>query len=244
MSGPHPEDPISLPLPPDSFLSAVENPIPPRRVAWTPDLGIAPVDREVRAICAEAASSFTALGAKVEAACPDLGDADAIFQVLRAGQRAGNTLELLETRRGELSPEVVFYAEKALRLTARELVEAEVRRGALYRRMVNFFETFDLLVSPSVMVPPFEAGFREVREVEGIALDDYFAWVRLTFAISATSCPAISVPCGFTSRGLPVGLQIIGPPRGEAKLLSGAALFESLHPFAGMLPIDPRVTPI
>jgi amidase len=241
MSGSHPEDPISLPAPATPFRLAAENPVSPRRVAWSPDLGIAPVDREVQALCAKAALTFDGPGCRVEEACPDLGDADGIFQVLRAVQRAGNTMELLAAHREKLSPEVVFYAEKALGLTASQIVTAEVARGALYGRVVKFFEKYDLLVCPAVMVPPFSANMREVREVAGVKLDDYFAWLRLTFSITATSCPAICVPCGFTGTGLPVGLQIIGQPRGEAGLLSAAALFESRHPYAGMLPIDPRV---
>jgi len=240
MAGCHPEDPISLSAPPTPFRFAAENPITPRRVAWSPDLGIAPVEKEVRSVCSEAVLTFTRLGAQVDEAHPDLEDADAIFQVLRAVQRAGNTMELLANHRSDLSPEVVFYAEKALGLTAAEIVTAEVRRGALYQRMVRFFDRYDLLVCPAVIVPPFEANRREVRDVEGVELDDYFAWLRLTFSITVTSCPAISVPCGFTSSGLPIGLQIIGPPRGEAKLLSAAALFEAQHPYASLLPIEPR----
>jgi amidase len=77
-------------------------------------------------------------------------------------------------------------------------------------------------------------------EVEGVALPDFFAWLRLTLAITVTSCPAISVPCGFTASGLPVGLQLVGRPRGEAALLSAAAVFEAQMPYSKLLPIEPH----
>jgi amidase len=240
MAGSHPEDPISMPAPAESFQSFAANTKAPKLVAWSPDLGIAPVDREVRAICEKAAYTFHNMGVRVDAACPDLSDADKTFQALRAVQRAASSAQLLAEHRGQLSPEVIFYAEKALGLTGREIVAAEVCRGEIYQRMVRFFQDYDLLICPTVMVSPFDAKLREVREVEGVTFDDYFAWLRLTFAITATSCPAMSVPCGFTAAGLPVGIQIIGPPRGEARVISGAALFEAEHPYAGMLPITPR----
>ncbi len=240
MATSHPGDPISLAPPASPFLGAVERPRPPRRVAWGGDLGIAPIAPEVRAICERAVRSFETLGATVEAAHPDFSDADATFQVLRAIQRAGNTAELLREHRVKLSKEVIFYAEKALSLSAGKIVSAELARAALFRRMVAFFETFDLLVTPTVMVPPFDYRERHVMSVDGVEFDDYFTWLRLTFAITLTSCPALSLPCGFTESGLPVALQLIAPPRGEASVLSAAALLEAEWPYAGMLPIEPR----
>jgi len=77
--------------------------------------------------------------------------------------------------------------------------------------------------------------------VQGVKFDNYFAWAYLAFAITLTGCPAVSVPCGFTRSGLPVGLQIVGPPRGEAQVLSAAALFEGVHDFARRVPIDPII---
>jgi amidase len=81
-------------------------------------------------------------------------------------------------------------------------------------------------------------------QVEGVTMPDFFAWLRLTLAITVTSCPALSLPCGFTKLGLPVGLQLIGKPRGESALLAAASLFEAHLPCAAMLPIDPVVGPM
>lgn len=240
MAGEHPEDPLSLAPPPVPFLRAALEPVAPKRVAWSPDLGISPLHPEVRAVCTRAVGAFAALGVAVEERCPDFGAAEQTFQVLRNMQRVGGTMELLDRYRDTLSPEIVHYSSRGLSHTARDIALAELARSTLYQNMATLFETFDLLVTPTVMVPPFAVGQRHVMEVEGITLPDFFAWLRLTLAITVTSCPAISVPCGFTAGGLPIGLQLVGKPHGEAALLSAAALLEAQFPYAGLLPIDAR----
>lgn len=240
MVGEHPQDPLSLPSPATPFLEAVKHPMGPKRVAYSRDLGIAPVDGEVAGICEKAADSFSQLGAEVDRACPDLSDAVEIFQTLRAALFAAEKATLLKVHRHLLKPEVVWNIERGLKLTAEEIGRAERARGELYRRTATFFETYDLLVSPAVVVPPFDVNIRYVTEVEGVKFDSYVDWLVLSFAITLTACPAISVPCGFTKSGLPVGLQMVGRPRGEAALLGAAAWFEAAHSFAGQVPIDPR----
>jgi amidase len=240
MVGENAEDPLSLAAPPEPFLRAALEPVAPRRVAWSSDLGISPVHPEVRAVCEQALLRFGNLGIAVEQQCPDFSQAEQSFQVLRNMQRVGGTVELLDRYRGELSPEIVHYSERGLSHTAREIALAELARSKLYQSMVKLFQSYDLLITPTVMVPPFDVRQRHVMEVEGVALPDFFAWLRLTLAITVTSCPAISVPCGFTANGLPVGLQLVGKPRGEAALISAAALFEAEHSNIAQLPIDPR----
>jgi amidase len=240
MAGEHPEDPISIAAPRVPFLRAVFEPLVPKRIAWSPDLGIAPLHPEVRAICTQAVAKFANLGAVIEERCPDFSDAEQTFQVLRNMQRVGGTMELLDCYRDKLSFEIIHYSTRGLAHTAQEIALAELARSALYARMAALFESFDLLVAPTVMVPPFDVKQRHVMEVEGVVLPDFFAWLRLTLVITVTSCPAISVPCGFTASGLPVGLQLIGHPRGEAALLSAAALLEEQMPYAKLLPIEPR----
>jgi amidase len=242
MAGEHPEDPLSLAAPSVPFLRAALDPVPPRRIAWSADLGISPLHPEVRTVCENAIAKFAALGTVIEERCPDFADAEQTFQVLRNMQRVGGTMELLEKYRDKLSPEIVHYSTRGLHHTAREIAQAELARSTLYRRMAGLFEHCDLFVTPTVMVPPFNVMQRHVMEVQGITLPDFFAWLRLTLAITITSCPALSVPCGFTASGLPVGLQLIGRPRGEAQLLSAAAAFEAQLPCASLLPIDPRPT--
>jgi amidase len=240
MVGEHPQDPLSLAAPPEPFLRAALEPVAPKRIAWSPDLGISPLDSEVRAVCERALTNLTGLGIAVEYRCPDFSQAEQTFQVLRNMQRVGGTLDLLDRHRSQLSPEIVHYGTRGLSHTAREIALAELARTKLYQEMEAFFQSCDLLITPTVMVPPFDVRQRHVMEVEGVTLPDFFAWLRLTLAITVTSCPAISVPCGFTAAGLPVGLQLVGKPRGEAALLSAAALFEAQLPLAALVPIDPR----
>jgi amidase len=240
-TGWHEGDPLALPAPEMPFVEAMERLAPPRRVAFSPDLGIVPVAAEVREICARAARAFADLGAEVVEDCPDLSDAEEIFQTLRAADFAATKAPLLESHRDQLKPEIVWNIEKGLGLSADDIGRAERARGALYRRMVAFFEDCDLLLSPTVVVPPFPVETRYLTEAEGVEFDNYVAWLALTLALTPTSCPALSLPCGFTEAGLPVGLQMVGRPRGEAALLAAARHLEGQLGIAPGTPIDPIV---
>ncbi|MCG8354492.1 MAG: amidase [Kiloniellales bacterium] len=241
LAGQHPEDPLSLAAPATPFVNAVREARPPRRVGYSPGLGLLPVDPEVECICRAAAERFADMGAIVEEAAPDFAGAQEAFQVLRAAGFAAKLGPLLESHREQFKPEVIWNVEKGLALTAAEIGRAESERGRLYQRVVAFFEDYDLLLCPAAIVPPFDVDVRYVEAVEGQRFETYIDWIAITFAITLTSCPALSAPAGLTASGLPVGLQIVGPPRGEAAILSAAALLEQASGSAGQLPIDPRV---
>ena len=240
-AGLHASDPISLPAPERPYVDAVDNPVTPRRIGWSPDLGIAPVDPEIRDICLAAVRRFEAVGATVDEACPDLHDAEDIFQTLRAAQFAGTFKQHLDNNRDLLKPEIIWNIEKGLELSADDVNRAEIARGALVQRTVGFFEQHDLLACPTTVVPPFDVHQRYVTEAGGVEFDTYVSWLILSFALTLTACPSISVPCGFTSAGLPVGLQLMSPRGDEAALLSAAALFEQVAGLAASVPIDPNV---
>jgi amidase len=125
-------------------------------------------------------------------------------------------------------------------LSAADIGAATRARADLFRRTVAFFETYDLLICPTVLTPPFNHEIHYLTEFEGTKFDNYVDWLILTFVITLTSCPTISVPCGFTRDGLPVGLQIMGPPRADAEVLAAAALVEQTSGLANAVPIDPR----
>ncbi len=238
--GHHPGDPLSLPRPETSYVEAVDRPIKPRRIGFSPDLGIAPIDSEVREVFTRATESWMEHSVEVEEACPDLKDAESIFQVLRASLFASRFAPLLETHRKLLKPDVIWNIEKGLALSADEIGKAERARANLYHSTVGFFKDYDLLICPAVVAPPFDAKTRYLTEVDGVSFDSYIGWLIMTFATTLTACPAISVPCGFTKSGLPVGLQIVGPPRCEDKVLGAAALFNEFHSLEQLTPIDPR----
>jgi amidase len=176
----------------------------------------------------------------VEDACPNLNSAKATFSGLRNLERATALFELIRDREADLSPTVVHYTKRGLSLVAADIASAEAARGKIYQDTLTFFERFDLLVTPTVIAPPFAADQLHLMEVEGHRFADFFEYLALTYAVTLTTCPAISVPCGFTKSGLPVGLQLVGRPRGEGPLLAAAAAFESQQPFAALLPIAPR----
>jgi amidase len=240
MSGEHPADPLSLPSPATSFLSAARLGSRPKRIAYSPDLGITPVDPEVVAITRKAASRLTEAGAIVEEAHPDLREAHECFHVLRAYDFAITKAALLRSHRDQLKPEVIWNIEQGLKLTVEQLARAEAQRLAMTARALEFFQTYDLLLTPATIVAPFPVEQRYVVECAGKKFDNYIEWLAIVYAITLVCCPALSLPCGFTASGLPVGLQMVAPPRGEARLLSGARLLEDILGVRGTTPIDPR----
>jgi len=240
MTGEHPADPLSLPSLPASFLSAARSGKTPKRVAYSPDLGITPVDPEVARVTRKAAERFAEAGAVVEEAHPDLREAHECFHVLRAFDFAISKAALLRTRRDMLKPEVIWNIEEGLKLTVEQLERAEAQRLAMIERTLTFFETYDLLLAPATIVPAFPVENRYLAECAGKTFDNYVEWLGIVYAITLTYCPALSLPCGFTASGLPVGLQMVAPPRGEAQLLAGAKALEDILGLRGTTPIDPR----
>jgi amidase len=240
MSGEHPADPLSLPRLPGSFLSAARAGNRPKRVAYSPDLGITPVDPEVAAITRKAASRFAEAGAIVEEAHPDLREAHECFHVLRAFDFAVSKAALLRSNRDLLKPEVIWNIEQGLKLTVEQLERAEAQRVAMTARTLEFFNSYDLLLAPATIVAPFPVEDRYVAECAGKKFDNYVEWLGIVYAITLVCCPALSLPCGFTASRLPVGLQMVAAPRGEPQLLAGAKLLEDILGLHGTTPIDPR----
>jgi len=242
MCGAHREDPLALPAPAETFLAQMTALPPPRRVAFSPDLGITPVDARVRRICEAAARRFAEVGVEVEQASPDLRGAEECFQALRAHLFAADHARHLREHRALLKDDVVWNIEKGLALDGAALAAAEEARLRIMRAMLDFLERYDLLLCPTAVVPPFPVETRYVEEVDGQRFDNYIAWVAVTFAITLTACPAASAPAGLTDDGLPVGLQIVGPPRGEAQVLAAAARLDELTGFSARLPVTPPGT--
>jgi amidase len=240
MSGEHAADPLSLPALPSSFLSAVRSGKKPTRVAYSSDLGITPVDPEVAAVTRKAAKRFAEAGVVVEEAHPDLQEAHECFHVLRALDFAISKAELLRTKRDLLKPEVIWNIEAGLKLTEEQIARAEAQRTAMAERAVEFFKSYDLLLCPATIVPPYPVERRYVAECAGKTFDNYVQWLGIVYAITLACCPALSLPCGFTTSGLPIGLQMVGPPRGEAPLLAGAKVLEDILGLRHSTPIDPR----
>lgn len=239
MVGEEPADPLSLPSDGTSYRAAARSGWKPRKVAVSRDLGLPPVDPEIASLVMAAAEKLAAEGVIVEEAHPDVSETRECAQTLRA-LAYSNMYPLLEQHRDLLKPDVVWNIEKGLALTGAEIARAEAQRGAMFRRMRAFFTEYDLLLCPTTIVPPFPIEQRYVTECDGVQFESYVDWLMIVHAITLCCCPAISIPCGFTKAGLPVGLQIVGPGRGEAKLLAGARYMEQVLGLGAITPIDPR----
>jgi amidase len=224
-------DPLSRATPPGGFQAAMRRGRPPGRIGFSANLGLRSIDPEVARVCEGAVQRFRTQDSAVEATAPDFSGAIDCFQVLRALMFAGVRGDLLPGERERINPDIVWNIEKGLQLGGTEIITAQRIRDALFHRVARFFDEFDLLVCPTVAVPPFPVEQRFPTEIAGEKLSTYIDWMFLTFVITLTGCPAISLPCGLTQDGLPIGLQLIGRPHGDAELLGMARLLEEALAF-------------
>jgi amidase len=240
MSGDDPRDALSKPRPAETFLAAARSGRKPARVAYSADLGITPVDPEVVELTRRAAYRLADAGVTVEEAHPDLSEAHECFQVLRAQSFVNSFGALLEAHRDRLKSEVVWNIEQGLRLTTTDVARAERQRAEMTARTARFFATYDLLLSPATIVPPFPIGERSVAACNGVTFETYVDWLAIAYAITLVCAPALSLPCGFTRAGLPVGLQVVAAPNADGRLLAGARLLEQILDLRTNVPVDPR----
>jgi amidase len=237
IAGPDPRAPISYPVDVRTFTNAVKRPSAKGlRVAWSPDLGITPVDGEVARVAADAMAVWRRLGARVERAHPDFSDLLEIVQVSRGARMAAVHAERVAAHRDVMQDNLVKNVEFGLTLTAAQVGRAERLRTALLHRVRAFFERFDVIVTPTAAVPPFPVETIYPTEINGRPMENYIQWVLLTYAFTVVGAPAISIPCGVTVDGLPVGMQIAGRWHDEPTVLGAAAAFEQAQPWTALRP--------
>jgi amidase len=239
MSGEHPLDPLSLPADGTSYRKAAQSGRKPKRVALSRDLGITPVEPEVAEIVMAAGRRFAEAGVLVEEAHPDFSEAHECFQTLRALSFATGLKPLLDQHRDKLKPEVIWNIEKGLALGGAQIAKAEAQRAAMFKRAGAFFDTYDLLLCPATVVAPYPVEQRYPTHCDGHKFENYVEWLAIVYAITNVASPAISIPAGFTSKGLPVGIQLAARCRNEAGLLAGAKLLEDILGLSRMTPINP-----
>ena len=229
--------PISFQVDTREFLRAVKAPsVKGLRVAWSPDLGIAPVEREVKQTAETAAKVFARLGARVEDSHPDFSGVQEIIRVSRGLRMAALHADKLPRWREVMNPNLVWNIEQGLKLSAEDVGRAERLRTELWGRVRTFFSRYDLMLTPTVAVLPFPVEIPYPKEVSGRPMANYIEWVLPTYAFTVVGLPAISVPAGWTADGLPVGLQIVGRWHAEASVLRAAAAFEAAAPWADKIP--------
>jgi amidase len=240
MCGYDPVWPLSIEAPAVPFQTAVAQAGPRVRIGFAPDLGgFGFVDPAIRAAMAEAMRAVERAGGTVEEACPDLPGLERTYLTLRAMHWAALP--------GRAAPEVQARYKPTLRrniaqgrgLDADTIYDAQLGRSALYNAMRGFLSRVDVLACATMGVPAGPVEEEYPPEIGGRRLEDYVDWLRFSYLSVVTGLPALSMPCGFTPDGMPVGLQLIGPPRGEAVLLAAARAIEDA--LGGPLsPIDPR----
>jgi amidase len=231
IAGPDPRSPISLQEPGSSFARPLARDFKGTRIAWSPDLGGLPVEPEVAEALNAQRRVFADLGCLVVDATPDLSDADEIFRVMRAWNFELCYGQLLKSRRGLMKDTLIWNIEEGARLTGPQLGAAESKRTQLFHRMREFMDDHDFLIAPVAQVLPFDIDVPYVTEINGIRMESYIDWMRSCYYITVTGSPAISVPCGFSRTGLPVGLQIVGRYRDDFGVLQIAHAFEQATGF-------------
>ena len=246
MSGFQADNPISFPAPERSFLETTQLVESNRKIAYSPTLnGYSSVETQISDVYDMAMKSVTKDGATVADACPDIKGLEVAYRTLRAAMWAATV--------GRMPPEIQDHLKDTLRenidfgrqLTIDDINDANLARSRIFNAMNQFFETHDVLATAVVGCPPKDISIEYPTKVAGEPMDDYISWLKFAFLSTTTGLPSLSLPVGFTDDGLPVGLQLIGPHRGEAKLLQVAAFIEaSLNlPNTPIDPITQKSTP-
>jgi len=225
------KSPIAIVEPGEHFARPLARDFKGVRIAWSRDLGGLPLDARVAQVIAAQRSTFSGFGCELDEATPDLSDANEIFQTLRAWQFELAYGELLDRHRDLLKDTVVWNIEAGRKLLGSQIGVAEAKRTALFDRMRQFMQRYEFLVLPVNQVPPFDVDQPYVNEINGVAMQTYIDWMKSCYFITVTGQPAISVPCGFTDEGLPVGVQIVGRHQDDFGVLQLAYAFEQATQF-------------
>lgn len=226
LAGQNPHSPISIHESGIQFAQRLEvRDFTGVRVAMFKDLGL-PWEAEVKNGVRAQRKVFESLGCTVEEAEPDFGDANESFLAWRHWLVECAFGDLLPTRGDQLNEYIHWHVEEGRKLTGPYLSRVEAKRTALYQRMREFTEEYDFFVLPVNQVLPFDVNTHYPAEIGGVKMENYLAWMKSAYYISATEHPAISVPCAFSLGGLPIGIQIVGRHQGEWELLQLAYAFE------------------
>ena len=204
-------------------------------MGWSSDFGYAAVDPEVARITEQAAGVFQGLGAQLEDANLDLEDPFPEFWAVFATASYTSYGHLLDERRDDFTEYGLQALEHGASVTGADLSRALLRVDVLKRRFETLFDTYDLLVTPTMAVPAFPIQERPAQ-IGGKQVEPFWGFLPFTYPINMTGQTASSVPCGFSAGGLPIGLHIVGPHGSEAKVLQASAAFEEAQPWADKRP--------
>jgi aspartyl-tRNA(Asn)/glutamyl-tRNA(Gln) amidotransferase subunit A len=238
LAGPDPRDPTSIDNPPDDYLAAIAYPfnaLRGLRIAWSADLGYAPVDPQVRSLTERAAQHFANVGCRVEAVDPgwaDPRDCAGLAWYVSFAARLGAQYD---ERPAWFEPSLAAMIEAGRRASGVDHMRTSIDRTTFYQQALRFFADYDLLLTPQMPTDAWSVD-EEPRMIDGIPTPSMFDRLNFTFPFNMTGQPAASVPCGFTSAGLPVALQIVGRWHADTLVLQAAAALEQMQPWAQLRP--------
>ena len=233
--------PLCLPAPNEPFQKAVERVNCNVKIAYAPTLGgFAPVESELDSVMQGALDRLAGEGAQIDEDCPSMEGLNETYITLRGLAWASTA--------GRLPPDIQQHYKKTLAenievgrsRTVEQVMDANLNRTTLYQSMRVFLEHYDVLATAVVGIEQTPVELEYPTGVDGQVMDSYIDWLKFSYLATTTGLPAISVPCGFTKSGMPVGIQLIGPPRGDAKVLAVAYALEQVLDL-GAAPIDPIV---
>lgn len=229
---------VLMSSPTESMSQAVNHPEMPARVAISDDLGITRVDDDVLVIFRQFVEDLQKNGVSINDQSPDLSGVHDAFDVLRAQAYAVNLEQTLARHPGVMKPEVEWNIESGLALTSEKIRNAIRNQGQVINRAAAFMQEFDLIICPATSVVSVPAELRYPGSDGEVAVPEYYRWLAIAYATTVTTLPVITLPCGFAKHGMPVGVQLVGKPGGEAKLFKHARSIEQITGWSS-LPIDP-----
>jgi len=235
MAGYDPRDPTSLREQPPDYVGASDGELQRLRIAWSPDLGYARVDPEVRSTAQSAAHAFESLGCEVEEATPAIDDPFPIFSPIMLADQYAACGHLLQEHAAELVPYVKSTLRNGAEVPGFRYSQTLLALERFRMQMADFFEHYDLLLTPTNAVPAFPVGHRP-EEIDNQKVDTLWGPFPFTVPFNLTGQPAANLPCGFSAEGLPIGLQVIGRWGEETTVLRASAAFERARPWADRTP--------
>jgi amidase len=226
LAGPDARSPISILEPGSGFAAPLERDFKATRIAWA-DLGL-PYEPEVKSVFDSTRKVFESLGCIVEEAKPDLSDADEIFKAWRAWSFEAGLAEEYRNHKNQLKDTIIWNIEQGQNLTGPYLARMEMKRTQLFHRLRGFMQKYEFMVMPVSQVLPFDVNQPYPVEINGEKMSTYIDWMKSCYYISTVGHPALSVPGGFTAKGLPVGVQIVGRHQDDWGVLQLGHAFEQV----------------
>jgi len=228
MAGPSSKAGLCKPHAIDEFRNAAARPVKPLRIAFSEDLGVTGTTPAVAELCARAVTSLEQENISIDVSHPDLSMADIAFSVPRALDYAQSYGADLANTREILKPEVVWNVELGMALSGDEIRRSQNAQGQVFANASAFMQNYDLLVCPATIMPAYPVEERYPGYSDGLEYSEYYHWLAICCAITTTTLPVITLPCGKTDAGLPIGLQLIGKPHGELELFAYASYIEKI----------------